>query len=205
MENKKSIHTLLMSVLLSAPGPFVLGAGLLVGHSSTQISDFTRRSIEFLALVLALVLFVVTEKKSNMTEAEKNRIKANGNRVIGTLMCLSGTVMLYVLFSVNQRSKGNVLPAFVIAALGAAVNSFFFFRYTKLYKETNNSILGVQGRLYGAKSLVDLCVSLTLLIILANPTGILAFLFDFFGTIIVSIYMIFCGIQTIRETKVDRA
>ncbi|MCR4674224.1 MAG: cation transporter [Lachnospiraceae bacterium] len=204
MEDKKSVRTLLMSVLLSAPGPFVLGAGLLVGHSSTQISDFARRTTELFALVIALVIFIITEKNANMTEKEKERVKTIGNRCVGILMCVSGAVMLFILFTSNESDKGNVIPAFVIALLGAVVNSFFFFRYRRLFKMTGNSILGVQGRLYGAKSLVDICVTLTLFIILIQPGGRLAGVFDYTGTIIVSIYMTFCGIKTISETVIDR-
>ena len=43
MSSKKSgSRTLLMSVLMSAPGPLIIGLGLLVGRSSTQIADFIR-------------------------------------------------------------------------------------------------------------------------------------------------------------------
>ena len=44
MSNKKSgERTLLLSVLMSSPGPLVVGLGLLSGRSSTQIADFVRR------------------------------------------------------------------------------------------------------------------------------------------------------------------
>ena len=41
---KSRSQTLLASVLLSAPGPVVIGLGLLVGRSSTQMADFLRIS-----------------------------------------------------------------------------------------------------------------------------------------------------------------
>ena len=47
MANKKSGEkTLLWSVIMSSPGPLVVGLGLLSGRSSTQIADFVRRSAE---------------------------------------------------------------------------------------------------------------------------------------------------------------
>ena len=50
MSDKKSgSRTFLMSVLMSSPGPLVVGLGLLAGRSSTQIADFVRRSSELLA------------------------------------------------------------------------------------------------------------------------------------------------------------
>ena len=46
-KNKKSgSRTLLMSVLMSAPGPLVIGLGLLVGRSSTQIADFIQKEMD---------------------------------------------------------------------------------------------------------------------------------------------------------------
>ena len=47
-EKKSGFRTLLISVLMSSYGPIILGLGLRVGHSSTQISDFTRRTAELL-------------------------------------------------------------------------------------------------------------------------------------------------------------
>ena len=41
-DKKSGYQTLLTSMLLSSPGPLVLGLGLTVGHSSRQLSDFTR-------------------------------------------------------------------------------------------------------------------------------------------------------------------
>lgn len=42
--NKKSgKRTLLLSVLMSAPGPLIIGLGLTVGRSTTQLADFLDR------------------------------------------------------------------------------------------------------------------------------------------------------------------
>ena len=49
---KSGSRTLLLPVLMSAPGPLVVGLGLLAGCSSTQIADFVRGSAELLALPL---------------------------------------------------------------------------------------------------------------------------------------------------------
>ena len=40
MERKSGERTLPASVLLSSPGPIVLGAALLMGRSATQLADF---------------------------------------------------------------------------------------------------------------------------------------------------------------------
>ncbi len=201
MKDKKAFRTLLTSVLLSAPGPLVLGAGLIVGRSSTQLADFARRSAELIALIVALVVFCITEKKQESSEDEKERIKRRGNTLVGVIMCISGLIMLMVLVLFGQSEKGNVIPACVIAFMGVVVNSTFFFRYTNHYKRTGNSILGVQGRLYGAKSLVDICVTTSLLMIIIFPGAMISEIFDRIGTMVVSLYMLYCGGRTIMEAN----
>ena len=84
-EKKSSFRTLLLSVLFSASGPIVLGLGLLVGHSSTQIADFTRRTAELLALIVALIVYSVTNKRQDMTEERKKDLMAQ-NRVKDGMM-----------------------------------------------------------------------------------------------------------------------
>ncbi len=201
-KDRKSFRTLLTSVLLSASGPIVLGAGLMVGHSSTQIADFARRTAELIALIVALVTFCMTENKPQLAKAQQEAIKKKGNVIVGIIMCVSGLLMLLILFVFGQKDKGNVVPALIISLLGVLFNSIFFIRYTTLFKKTGNSILEVQGRLYGAKSLVDVCVSSSLAIILIFPLSNASVIFDRIGTFVVSVYMIFCGIRTIREVYV---
>ena len=46
-------RTLLAAMLLSLPGPLVLGAGLLLGRSSTQLADFIRRTAELGAIIVS--------------------------------------------------------------------------------------------------------------------------------------------------------
>ena len=66
MKERSGSRTLLMSVLMSSPGPLVVGLGLLVGKSSTQLADFFRRSSELLAIIMAFVVIVSSKiKQSN--------------------------------------------------------------------------------------------------------------------------------------------
>ena len=198
-EKKKGFRTLLMSVLLSSPGPLVLGLGLMVGHSSTQIADFTRRTAELFALIVALVVYTVTNKRADISEVDKRSMERRGNVFSGFIMCVSGLSMLLVTALSNDTDKGNVIPALVIALLGAVTNVYFWRRYTSLYKKEGNSILGVQARLYGAKSSVDVCVSAALLAVMAMPNTPASYYIDKIGSVIVAIYMLYCGIRTVRE------
>ena len=200
-EKKSSFRTLLLSVLFSASGPIVLGLGLMVGHSSTQIADFTRRTAELLALIVALVIYAVTNRRQDMAEERKKDLERKGNLFTGTIMCISGLSMLVLAVLSTNGDKGNVIPAMVIAFMGVVANAIFWRRYTTLARRQGNSILGVQARLYGAKTAVDVCVTSALAAVLAFPGTGVSYWLDKAGTALVSLYMIRCGIKTILEQR----
>ena len=80
-EKKSGLRTLALSVFMSAYGPVILGLGLTVGHSTTQIADFTRRTAELLALVVALIVYIITNKR----EMDPDRNRSGALRI---KMCL---------------------------------------------------------------------------------------------------------------------
>ena len=197
-DKKSGYQTLLTSMLLSSPGPLVLGLGLTVGHSSTQLSDFTRRTAEFLALVVAFSVYTMTNKRK-MDKKQKHALERKGNRFVGMIMCVSGMSMILLTVLSGRADKGNVVPALTIAILGAITNIFFWRRYTFLYKKQGNSILGVQARLFEAKSGVDVCVTIALAGILLFPDSGISSHLDTVGSVLVSLYMLRGGIKTIFE------
>ncbi len=200
-EKKSGFRTLLMSVVFSSFGPIVLGLGLRAGHSSTQLSDFTRRTAELLALIVALAVYTVTNKRQGMDGARKKELERRGNLFTGFIMCVSGLSMMVLTFLSAEEDKGNVIPALAVAFMGLIANSVFWRRYSSLYRRQGNAILGVQARLYGAKTAVDVCVTLALAAVLAFPGTRVSFLFDRAGSVLVSLYMLYCGIRTIGEQK----
>ena len=200
-KKKSGFKTLLLSVLLSSPGPLVLGIGLTVGRSSTQISDFPRRSAELLAIISSFVVYCITNKDASFDPQRKKKIEAGSNTFVGIIMCISGLSMIILTFISGNVNKGNVGPAFVIALFGAITNSLFWRKYSKLYGELGNAILGAQARLYGAKSIVDICITLTLFVVATFPGSELSYYFDMIGSVLVSIYMIRSGIKTIIDSR----
>ena len=200
-EKKSGYRTLLISVLMSSYGPVILGLGLRVGHSSTQIADFTRRTAELLALVVAFIVYAVTNRRQDMAESQKQELERRGNLFTGVIMCVSGLSMLLLSVLSADTDKGNVIPALAIAFLGVVANSIFWQRYTSLYRKQGNAILGVQARLYGAKTAVDVCVVIALAAVLIFPGTKASFWLDRIGSMLVSLYMIRCGILTIMEQK----
>ena len=201
MSNTKSgARTLLMSVLMSAPGPLVVGLGLLAGRSSTHIADFVRRSSELLAIIMSYVVYKLTTRDVSPRDDHRVLLERRSNAFVGAMMCLGGTFMIALAFMSDHADKGNVIPGLSIAVMGVIANTLFWRKYTLLNHKEPNAILAVQARLYRAKSLVDTCVTIALLSVALAPTSPVSIWLDFVGSIIVAAYLIWCGIQTIGET-----
>lgn len=202
MSKKKSgVKTLLWSIIMSAPGPLVVGLGLIAGRSSTQIADFVRRSAELLAIIMSFVVYTMTQKDGVCDEVRKRKMERRSNIFVGSMMCLAGAIMAVLAFAINNEDKGNVIPGLVIAVLGVIANSIFWVKYTRLNKAEPNAILAVQARLYRAKSLVDMSVTVALAAVLINPTSAVSYWLDLIGSLIVAVYLIWCGARTIYEER----
>ena len=200
MSNKKSgARTLLWSVIMSSPGPLVVGLGLLSGRSSTQIADFVRRSAELLAIIMSFVIYKLTTKDDVCDEEKKQKLERGSNVFVGAMMCVGGTFMIILALLSDSADKGNVIPGLCIAIMGVIANSIFWRKYTHLNKVEPNTILMVQSRLYRAKTMVDGCVTIALLsVVIASATQI-SYWLDFVGSLIVAAYLIWCGGRTIYE------
>ena len=85
----------------------------------------------------------------------------------------------------------------MIAGLGFIANTFFWLKYKKIAKETDNKILMVQSRLYRAKTFVDCSVVIALSVVIFSTNPIISYYFDLVGTLCVSIYLIFTGITSL--------
>ena len=136
-----------------------------------------------------------------MAETQKRALERKGNLFTGIIMCISGLSMLLLSILSEDTDKGNVIPALVIAFLGVVANAIFWRRYTALYQRQGNAILGVQARLYGAKTAVDACVVTALATVLILPGTKTSFLLDRIGSLLVALYMIRCGVMTIKEQR----
>lgn len=202
MSNSRSGgRTLLWSVLMSAPGPLVVGLGLLTGRSSTQLADFVRRSSELLAIVMAFVTYRLTTGEGEADKMKKERLERLSNLFVGAMMCLGGAIMLILAAVSGSEDKGNVIPGLAIALMGVIANTIFWVKYSRLNRAEPNAILAVQARLYRAKSLVDGCVTLALLSVVLLPGSHFSAMLDRVGSVVVALYLIYCGAQTIYERR----
>lgn len=197
--NKSGSKTLLWSVLMSSPGPLVVGLGLLSGRSSTQIADFIRRSSELLAIIMSFVIYKITTKDDVWNKKRKQTLERSSNIFVGSMMCVGGIFMILLTLIKSNTEKGNVIPGLAIAVMGVIANSIFYYKYTHLNKLEANPILMVQARLYRAKTIVDGCVTFALLSVVIAPESVLSFSLDFIGSFIVAIYLLWCGLRTVYE------
>ena len=198
---KSGARTLLASLILSSPGPLVVGIGLFLGKSSTQLADFIRRTAELLAILVSFIIYRITHKDEAFDPARKLRLEKLANRSVGIAMCVSGLAMLLVALLFPSGEKGNVIPGLVIAILGVTTNTWFFFRYRKLDRAHPNAILAAQVGLYRAKSFVDTCVMISLIVVAIAPASPAAYYFDIIGSVIVSLYLVVTGIGILRGRK----
>lgn len=194
MAHTKNVRkTLLMSVIMSSPGPLVVGLGLLVGRSSTQIADFVRRSIELLAIILSFAVFCMTVKDDGVDEAKKQKYEKYTNIFVSVAMVVSGIIMIILAVASDVEETGNVIPSLVIALLGLVANSYFWMRYRKLGTLTGNKLLVAQSNLYRGKTLVDSSVFVALGVVLLAKDATVSYTVDLVGTVCVSIYLAFTG------------
>ncbi len=201
-EKKSGIKTFIWAIIMSAPSPLVVGLGLIVGRSSSQIADFVRKSAELLAIVISFVVFLMTQKNGVCDEDRKQKLERRANVFVGLMMGLAGIIMFALAFLISSRDKGNVIPALAIIVSGGTINLIFWIRYTRLYEVQKNAIFAVQKKLYRAKTLVDMSVIIALVSVLIAPTSNVTHWIDFGGSIIVSIYLTWSGIRTVyKEIK----
>ena len=192
-------RTLLLSVLMSSTGPIVLGAAAFFGRSSTQIADLVRRTAEFLAILVSYFVYGAVNTDEGVDEARKARLEALTNRVMGMVMIVSGTIMAALALLTQSEQTGNVIPSVLIALQGMAVNGLFWRKYTKLAATDGDAILASQAKLYRAKTFVDSCVLLALLFVAFAPAAPITPLVDTVGSVIVAVYLIYSGINVIRD------
>ncbi|NLM39035.1 MAG: cation transporter [Firmicutes bacterium] len=200
MKAKSGERTLLASVLLSSPGPIILGAALFAGRSATQLADFVRRTAELVAMVVSLVIYRSVHG-GELDVVRQERLERAAALAVGAAMCLSGAVMVVLALFSSSQVQGNVVPGLIIAILGVCTNSWFWLRYRKLSRVTQDVILSAQSRLYAAKSLVDACVTIALAFVVIAPNTPAASLIDSAGSAVVAVYLVAAGVSTIRDKQ----
>ncbi|MBN1428467.1 MAG: cation transporter [Anaerolineae bacterium] len=193
--------TLLMALLLSAPGPLVTGFAAITSCSTTQLADFIRRSVELVALFLSWWVFRRLQRNPELGEMDRARLERMAGLSVAGAMACSGIVMLIVALSRLSvfEPGGTVIPGLTIAILGLLTNGWFWRRYTILTREQYSSVIAAQQQLYRAKACVDLCVVVALTAVAIAPTHPATRYVDILGSITVAAYLLWNGLRSIQN------
>ncbi len=202
-QSSKREKTMLMSLLLSAPGPIVTGVPALASHSATQIADFLRRTAELVALFVSWWIFRKLQRDAVSDDTYRARMERTANLTVAGAMICSGIAMLVVgvarLFV--YEASGNVIMGLIIAVLGVLTNSWFWWRYRSMTREKFDPVIAGQQKLYRAKFCVDLCVVIALTSVAVAPYHPVTKYIDALGCIIVACYLLYNGWDMIRKHR----
>lgn len=193
--------TLLISLLLSAPGALVTGISVLSSHSTTQLADFMRRTMEAVALFVSWWIYRRLHGSTVMTETDRVRLERVAGFSVAAAMIGSSILMLMVALSRLTAfvPGGNVLPGLAIAVLGIVTNGWFWRRYTRMLQERYDAVIAAQQQLYRAKTSVDLCVLVALAAVAVAPAHPVTPYIDILGSVAVAGYLFFSGVRTARS------
>ncbi len=189
--------TLLIALVFSAPGPLVTALAALSSHSSTQLADFIRRTVELVALFVSWWVFRQLQRNTALAEEDRSRLeRMAGLSVAGTMIC-SGVVMVVVALSRLSAFEpgGQVTSGLIIAILGLIFNGWFWRRYTILTREQYSSVIAAQQKLYRAKTSVDLCVAAALAAVALAPAHPATRYVDILGSVTVASYLLWSGLR----------
>ena len=192
--------TLLAALLLSLWAPFTTGVAVLLSHSTTQLADFIRRTVELAALFISWWVFRFIYRKPELSKGDRARMENIANLSVAAAMASSALVMLVVALSRLSAFQpgGNVYPGLAIAGLGLVTNAWFWRRYTRLNREHFSAIIDTQRHLYRAKAFVDLCVILALAGVAIQPSHPATRYIDLLGSAAVIVYLLWSAARTAR-------
>jgi len=187
-ETRAREKTLRAAVFLSVWAPFATFVALLIGRSTTQAADFVRRTVEFGAVLGSWLAF---RRVQRVSDAQRRKIEGSVRVVVGVALVLSALAILAlaVVKWLKPTPTGNVIVGFVIAALGAGVNGWFWARYERFERQERSPIVTAQARLYRAKTFVDLAVLLALGSVWIFGDSTTGRVVDLAGSVFVAIYL----------------
>ncbi len=197
-------RTLLTAVLLSMWAPLATGVAVLLSRSTTQVADFVRRTVELVALLIALFTFRYVHSTIGLAPAQRLRLERLAASFTAAALVVSGLVVGALAASRIRGFEpgGNAVPGLVIAILGAFTNSWFWRRYRVLTNESGDAIMESQLRLYRAKTLVDLVVVVSLAMVVAVPQHVVTPYVDLLGSLAVALYLVWSGVGGVGKHQV---
>lgn len=198
--------TLLVAFLLSVWAPLTTGLAVLMSHSTTQVADFIRRTVELVALFISWQVFRYVEGGKNsrtLPPQAKARVERLASLSVAAAMGCSGLVMLGLTLvrSSSFQPGGNVTLGLTIAVLGLLTNAWFWRRYRRMTREHYNPVIASQVTLYRAKAFVDLCVILGLSAVAISPLHPVTRYIDLLGSLAVAAYLLWSSLRAWRSAN----
>ena len=191
--NDSRKRTLLLSIIFSGIGPFVLVYAAFLNTSVTQLADLLRRSAELSVLIIAYFMYSYLQKEPNKTVKYQRLMY----QISGVVLMTSAALLMVVLTLniLNPRiPSGNVYLGLSVAGLGVLFNGYFALRYQRFHRQKPNVVMDSQGKIYQAKTLVDVNVVIALSsILIIHDLTILSWI-DRVGTGIIILYLLIRGI-----------
>lgn len=198
--------TLLAALLLSMWAPLTTGIAVLLSHSTTQLADFIRRTVELVALFVSWQVFRYLRRGDNLAPERIARLEKTAGLSVAVALGCSGIVMLVLALTRISTFEpgGNVYPGLAIAGLGLITNSWFWRRYWVLNKEQYSAIIASQCHLYRAKAMVDICVIGALTAVALSPAHPGTRYIDVLGSVAVAAYLLWSGAATARTALKEK-
>ena len=167
------------------------------------MADFLRRTSELIATFVSWLVYHRLRKSSCEDADYTGRLERLTNYTVGAAMSISGVALIIVgivrLLSAEQSER--TLLGLVIAFLGLVVNICFWQRYRAMNRRQPDPVIAAQQRLYLGKASVDICIVIALATVTIAPTHPLTMYIDAFGSIAVSFYLIYNGMDIFRKIR----
>ena len=131
--------TLLIALLLSAPGPLLTGMAVISSQSTTQLADFIRRIVELAALFISWWIFRQIHQNTEPGEVNQKKMERTAGLSIAAAMVCSGIAMLIVAISRLSvfEPGGNVYFGLSIAILAMVTLVQRLIRYIPMLSPQN--------------------------------------------------------------------
>jgi len=184
-------RTLLVALLLSAWAPLATGVAVALSHSTTQLADFVRRTVELVAIAVAWAVFRRLRRR-DPGPGERERLERVAARSVAMALAVSGAVMLWLALvrAGTFTPGGDVRLGLAVAVLGLLTNGWFWRRYAAFGRARASRLIDGQRRLYRAKSVVDTCVIAALATVAVAPSHPATRWVDLVGSLVVGLYLL---------------
>lgn len=191
-------RTLRLALLLSVWAPAATLAAVLMSHSSTQIADFVRRSVELIAIAAAWRVARALTAEPAPSAAQRRALERGAALSVAVALAVSGVVTLGLTLARGSGFEpgGDVRIGLAVAVLGAIVNGAFWMRYARFERAAPDTVITAQRRLYRAKTWVDVAVVAALAMVLSVPGHPLTPSVDRAGSLVVGAYLLWSALKT---------